>query len=1134
MTAFFFRIPGLGKLAGGLVLALGAACVSGGTGAGEAPAGNSDDRAEITILGTTDVHGRIVPWDYYTATEEDLGLARVATLVDSIRAANPSVILVDSGDLLQGNPFDYYYGVVEPEETHPVIAAMNHLGYDAAAVGNHEFNFGIPALERAIAGAEFPFLGANVFVAGTDSTAFPPFRVVERAGVRVGILGLTTPGSTIWDRANVEGKLEFRDIVESARRFWPELARASDVQIAVMHSGLGPGSSYDEAATGVPPEDAGGALAEALPGLEAIFLGHSHRVIPADTVAGVLVTQAGRWAEALAVVSLSLERTDGAWRVVDRSATARPTAGVPPDPALMAEMRPFHERVVAYVADTIGFTPDAWSAAAARVADTAILDLIQRVQLDATGADLSAASAFNPEATLGPGPITQADAASLYAYDNTLKTIRVTGRQLREYLEYSAKYFHRTTPEGALIDAGGDADLEVDSVPGYNFDVVAGVEYSIDVTNPLGERIVDLTYRGEPVADDRTFTLAINNYRQGGGGGYSMIADAPVVSESAGEVRQLLIDWIAGRDTIHRADVYERSWRIVPEAAVAGYVAADSERLTELLEREAARIQGEAPAQNIGREAPAQGVAESGRDAPPGLLSLPPPLPAGSDSVRIAFIGTNDFHGALEPTTPVWADGDTIGGAATMAAYVRPVEARYPGATIHLDGGDQMQGTVISNLSGGRASIDVMNALGVDAAAIGNHEFDWSIDTLEVRMAQAEYPFLSANIFVKGTGERPEWAVPYAWLERAGLRIAVIGATTTSTPYTTMPANVEPYEFRDIAQTVNALVPGLKAEGADLVVLVVHAGGIEEGHGGVRGEIADAARRITEPLDLIVSGHTHTRLQTVVNGIPIVQAASSGAAVAVAVLTYDRAARRTVGHSLELWTTRMADVVPDSAMASRVERWRAMTAELANRPITELAQTLIRDRRGESALGDLIADAQRAATGTEMAMTNAGGIRADLQAGPLSFRDVFAVQPFQNTLVRMTLTGEQVRQVLEAAVTGSVGQVSGVRFSFDPTRPVGDRVLDAWLEDTGEQIVEGGRAVSPDRIHTMTVNTFMASGGDDYGAFEDALQATNTGLIDSDVFADYLESLPRPIRYGIQNRIQLLAPWPPPDEAEGE
>ncbi|HYO45725.1 MAG TPA: 5'-nucleotidase C-terminal domain-containing protein, partial [Gemmatimonadota bacterium] len=811
MRVLSTKIQHLPRLAA-LALAL-AACAPAATTGDRAPGEGlpgraAGDRVEITILGTTDVHGRIVPWDYYTASEEDRGLARVATLVDSIRASNPEVILVDSGDLLQGNPFDYYYGVVEPAEIHPVIRATNHLGYDAAVVGNHDFNYGIPALQHAVAKASFPFLAANVVVAGTDSTAFLPFTVIERGGVRVGILGLTTPGSAIWDRANVEGRLEFRDIVESARRWWPELERESDIQIAVIHSGLGPGSSYDEAATGVPPEDAGRALAEALPGLEALLLGHSHRDIPSETVAGVLVTQAGRWAEALAVVSLELERVEGGWRVVDRSATTLSTKGVSPDSALLAEIWPWHERVVAYVADTIGFTPDAWSAAGARLADTPILDLIQRVQLDATGADLSAASAFNTGATLGPGAITLAHAAALYGYDNTLKTIRVTGRQLREYLEFSAKYFHRTTADGVLLDAAGDDDLEVDSIPGYNYDIVAGVDYTVDVSRPIGERIVALTFRGAPVRDDQAFTLAINNYRQGGGGGFSMIQDAPVVEDRQREIRQLLIDWIAERDTIRPSDVFERSWRIAPEGAVASRLAAaDSVRLAAVSEREAARIAGESRSRVV------TGTAGQVPVAPPGLASLPPPLPAASDSVRLAVIATNDFHGALEPLTPTWADGDTIGGAATLAAYVLPVVARYPGASLQIDGGDQMQGTVISNLTGGRATIDVLNALGIDAAAIGNHEFDWGVDTLKARMAQAEYPFLSANVFLKATGERPEWAVPYAWLERAGLKIAVIGATTTSTPVTTLPKNVEPYVFLDIAPVVTELLPRLEAEG---------------------------------------------------------------------------------------------------------------------------------------------------------------------------------------------------------------------------------------------------------------------------------------------------------------------------------
>jgi 2',3'-cyclic-nucleotide 2'-phosphodiesterase (5'-nucleotidase family) len=500
--------------------------------------------------------------------------------------------------------------------------------------------------------------------------------------------------------------------------------------------------------------------------------------------------------------------------------------------------------------------------------------------------------------------------------------------------------------------------------------------------------------------------------------------------------------------------------------------------------------------------------------------------------VRLAVIATNDFHGALEPQTPTWASGDTVGGAAVLAAYVAAIRERYGEATLMLDGGDQMQGTIISNLNAGRASIDVFNVLGLDAAAIGNHEFDWTVDTLVARIADADYPFLSANTFVKATGERPEWARPYAWIERAGLRIAVIGASTTHTPVTTLPQNVEPYEFRDIAPVVNELLPELEAQGADLIMLVVHAGGIEEGHGGLLGEIADTARRIRGRLDLIVSGHTHTRINTVVNEIPIVQAASSGTAIGLVVLTYDRRAREVVSVAREVWTTSAADVTPDPEMVARVERWRTETAAIADRPITEIVHTMVRDRRGESALGDLIADAQRAATGTQMAMTNAGGIRADLQAGPISFRDVYAVQPFQNVLIRLTLSGEQVREALEAAVTGSVGQVSGVRFSFDPTRPVGERVRDARLEDTGEQLVEEGRTVSPDRKYTMTVNNFMASGGDDYGPFRQALESTDTGLIDSDVFASHLESLPRPLDYHIQNRITLLEPWPPVGEGE--
>lgn len=547
----------------------------------------------------------------------------------------------------------------------------------------------------------------------------------------------------------------------------------------------------------------------------------------------------------------------------------------------------------------------------------------------------------------------------------------------------------------------------------------------------------------------------------------------------------------------------------------------------EVADREAARILGDAGSRvELGAcpTVPGPGMDRAARQA----VSLPCPLAAGSDSVRIAILATNDFHGALEPSTPRWAEGDTIGGAAALAAYARAVEARFPDATLHLDGGDVMQGTLVSNLTHGRATVDAFEAIGIDAAAVGNHEFDWTVDTLRARLADAEFPWLLANMFEKATGERPPWAVPTAWLEAGGLRVGVIGVTTIHTPTTTLPANVEPYEFRDIATVVNELAPALVAEGADLVIVAAHAGAVAgEEEGTWIGEIAAAARRITAPVDLIVSGHTHSYVNAVVNGIPIVQARSSGTALGVVTLTWDRSARAVVGHTIDVWTTGTAGVDLPPDMISLVERYGADLAEIADRPIATLAAPIFRDpREEETALGGLIADAQRAATGAQAAIMNPGGIRADFEAGPVSYADVFRVQPFMNQLVLLDLTGEQLRRALEHAVENRLGQVSGLRFTFDPTRPRGERVREATLEEGAEPLVRDGRAVQPDRIYRVVVNNFLATGGDGYATLKEARGAIGTGLVDSDVLAEYLAGLPQPVAVPVPGRVTRLAPWP--------
>jgi 2',3'-cyclic-nucleotide 2'-phosphodiesterase (5'-nucleotidase family) len=526
----------------------------------------------LVLMGTTDLHGWVLPYDYYTGQRTDNGLAVLVPLIDSVRAANPErTVLVESGDLLQGNPMDFVYRRLAEGEVHPLIRAMNLVGYDAAAIGNHEFNYGIPHLDRATADARFPVISANVFRAGTREHAYRPYTIVERTvggrTVRIGIIGVTPPGVMIWDRDNVQGKLDFHDIVGSVRPVVAEVReRGADIVLVAAHSGL-EGSSYDTAATGVPTENASSAMAREIPGIDVIFMGHTHREVADTTINGVLVQQAKNWGTSLAVAELDLRWDAGRWTIgLKHGRILRPAPGTSA-PRIEAAMADAHERTRAYVAQVIGTSQDEWTSALARTRDTPILDLINEVQTRVTGAELSAASAFSLTARIPRGPVTVADVAGLYVYDNTLKAVRISGAQLRAYLEKSAEYY-------LPCPASACETLTNPSVPGYNYDVVSGVDYALDLTKPVGQRLVKLERNGRPVAPADSFTIALNNYRASGSGGFSMLLGAPVVYDRGEGIRDLLIEDIRRRGTLRPADVFRQNWVLVP-AALAERAAAE-------------------------------------------------------------------------------------------------------------------------------------------------------------------------------------------------------------------------------------------------------------------------------------------------------------------------------------------------------------------------------------------------------------------------------------------------------------------------------------------------------------------------------------------------------------------------------
>ena len=518
------------------------------------------ERVQITILGTTDLHGNINPIDYYTNKPDNRGLAKVATLIKRIRKEQPNVLLIDSGDTIQGSPLESFHGRKNNHPPDPMMLAMSSLNYDAMTVGNHEYNFGLKVLEKARKEAHFPWLSANTYDIASKQTHYKPYIVKEVAGVRIGILGLTTPGIPNWDNPPNYAGLEFHEPVSEARKWVPILREQekADVVVIAMHMGLGEDLRTGEVSPGqVPHENEAISIAKEVPGVDVIFMGHTHRDVPSLYINGVLLTQANYWGRHLARADLYLQRAGGGWRMYAKSArTIAADDRVEPDPEVVKLAEPYDQETQGWLSRVIGESSEELTARDARFRDTAILDLIQKVQMEAGKADVSMVASFNSEARIAKGPVSVRDIAGLYVYENTLAVVEVTAQQLKDALEHSAKYYK------PYVAGKSPQDLIDDKIPAYNFDIAEGVTYDLDISKPVGQRIQNLRFHGQPLAPAKKLRLATNNYRVNGGGGYTMYKNAPVVYRSSEEIRELIIDWVERNKTVPTKP--NNNWRIVP------------------------------------------------------------------------------------------------------------------------------------------------------------------------------------------------------------------------------------------------------------------------------------------------------------------------------------------------------------------------------------------------------------------------------------------------------------------------------------------------------------------------------------------------------------------------------------------
>ena len=574
---------------------------------------------KVRIVETTDIHTHIMNYDYYKDSATDaFGLARAAGLIKQARAEVKNSLLFDNGDLIQGNPMGDYVAKIKPlkdGEVHPVYKAMNLLNYDGATVGNHEFNYGLDFLKIALKGANFPYVTSNVYIDDKDNDPtndvnyFTPYTILDRSftdengqvqKLKVGVIGFVTPQIMLWDRAHLQGKIITKDIIESAKKYVPQMKKeGADIIVALSHAGID-GSGYTPGM-----ENASFYLSE-IEGIDAILTGHQHKTFPGKdyagikgidnekgTINGVATLMPGSWGNNIGYIDLKLEKKDGKWSVVDSQSVLKPLVDadkkptVESDQAIIDAVKAEHEGTLEYVRGPVGETTAPITSYFALVQDDPSIQIVTNAQkwyvenaLKGTEYEgipvLSAGAPFKAGGRGGPnyytdiqtGTIAIKNVADLYLYPNTVYALLLSGKEVREWLEWSAGQFNQIDPKSKEEQALINLDF-----PTYNFDVIDGVTYQIDVTQPAkydksgkvidekAKRIKELKFNGKPVTDDMKFVVATNNYRASTSqianpGGKNTIFEAP------DENRQAIINYIQELKVIN--PTADNNWSLAP------------------------------------------------------------------------------------------------------------------------------------------------------------------------------------------------------------------------------------------------------------------------------------------------------------------------------------------------------------------------------------------------------------------------------------------------------------------------------------------------------------------------------------------------------------------------------------------
>lgn len=1028
-----------------------------------------NETVTIQLLATSDTHGCFYPYNYATLKENKNGsLAQIATIIKELKSTNPNTVIVDAGDTIQGNASYMFFD----ESIHPMMLAMNEIGYDTWTLGNHEFNYGIPTLEKIISQSKAKVLCGNVYKKAEGKRLASPYTIVEKGGVKIGVIGMTAPNIVNWDASKIADTVSVTSPIEETKKAVEEIKGKVDVIVGVMH--VGEDGEFKD--TPVFGDDSAQKITKAIPEISVFVGAHAHKATN-SVVNGTTFVENNSDAASLQKVDIKLTKKDGKY-VVENKATdikseIKNAKDFAPDADLMKKLESYHKKAMtldSVIAEVKGgdLVPptEIKGITQSQIQDTALVDLINTVQMYYGKTDISAAAVLDTKANVVQGPFKKADLDLVYKYDNNLLTIaKLNGAQLKKYMEWSASYYNTYKPGDLTVSFNPD-------VRSYNYDMFSGLKYEIDISKPVGQRIVNLRKMDNtPIKDTDTFKIALNDYR-----GFNTLKTTVLKGENI----ELEATSYVIKNLIEKYIVEVKKGILTPECDNNWKVIGNNWD-----------AQKRAQAVKLVNEGKIS-IHKSADGRTPNVASVTESDIQKAASKKIDIVSFNDFHGSLLEET----NGKNP-GAAKLATVISNAKKANPN-TIVVSGGDIYQGSAMSNTLYGKPVTDMVKALGLQASAVGNHEFDWGINRVTDWAKEGNFDFLAANVYEKGTNKPASWAKPYKIVEKDGIKVAFIGLTTPDTKTQTKAEYVENVDFRDPVESAKEWVGYLKSGKApegkpDIIVALTHIASYQDSKTkAITGEAIELTK--VDGLDAVISAHSHQAVSGMVNNKPLVQAYYNGRDLAKVTLYVDGSGKVFASEaSLDEFYKAKDKITPDPEVKAVMDKYEVQLKPMLDEVVGTTDKELPHDRsKGPSLLGEWVCEVMAKTAGTQIGITNGGGLRCPIPQGNITVGKLYELMPFDNTLVKMELKGSDLKRVIENGIANDkVGwvQISGVKVYYDTKLPFGNRITSMRLMD--------GTLVDMDKYYSVVVNDFMynpadpAKGGDGFN-FAGARNASNT------------------------------------------